>query len=67
MAPLSDEEFIRLRAYSLWIAEGQPEGREAAHWQKARRELERHASRPERELDEHRSPQQAGENPKDKP
>jgi hypothetical protein len=67
MARLRDDEFIRLRAYSLWMEEGQPEGREAAHWRKARREVDLHASRPDRELDEHRSPQQAGANPKDKP
>lgn len=59
---ISDEEFVRLRAYSLWIEEGQPEGREHIHWQRARRELELNASRPERPLDGHTSPQQAAEN-----
>jgi hypothetical protein len=62
MAPLTDEEFVRLRAYSLWIEEGQKEGRERVHWQRARRDFDRQASRPERPLDGHRSPQQAGVN-----
>ena len=58
MTPLSDDEFVRLRAYTFWIEEGQPEGREHIHWQKARREVELSASRPERTLDDHRSPSQ---------
>jgi hypothetical protein len=65
MAPLTDDEFVRLRAYALWVEEGQPEGREHIHWSHARRELERHASRPERTLDGHRSPQQSGQNQKE--
>lgn len=30
------EERIRERAYRLWIEEGQPQGKDAEHWQKAR-------------------------------
>jgi Protein of unknown function (DUF2934) len=40
------ERRIRERAYHLWLAEGCPEGRAAAHWDLARRlelELEREA------------------------
>jgi len=29
------EERIRLRAYELWLLEGQPEGREEEHWFRA--------------------------------
>ena len=30
------EERIRERAYLLWLEEGQPEGRHAEHWERAR-------------------------------
>ena len=30
------EERIRERAYRLWIEEGQPQGKAAEHWEKAR-------------------------------
>lgn len=30
---------IRERAYQIWIDEGQPEGQERAHWERAAREL----------------------------
>lgn len=36
---MDDRELIRLRAYEIWIREGQPEGRELEHWMQARREL----------------------------
>jgi hypothetical protein len=64
--PLHDEEFVRLRAYALWIEEGQPEGRESEHWERARREMELTSSRAERPLDGHMSPQQAGEDAKER-
>ena len=32
---ISDER-IRERAYRLWIEEGQPQGKDAEHWEKAR-------------------------------
>ena len=57
---LSTEELVRLRAYALWIEDGQPEGREQEHWQRARREIERSLSVPEREIDEHLYPNGAG-------
>jgi hypothetical protein len=34
-----DDDRIRERAYGIWIAEGRPDGREYAHWQRARHEL----------------------------
>lgn len=33
-------ERIRERAYRIWLDEGQPEGREDAHWEQARREVQ---------------------------
>ena len=36
---MDDKELIRLRAYEIWIREGQPEGRELEHWLQARREV----------------------------
>ncbi len=36
---MQDEETIRRRAYEIWVAESRPEGREAEHWERARREL----------------------------
>ena len=36
---MDDSELIRLRAYEIWIREGQPEGRELEHWMAARREI----------------------------
>ncbi|MCQ4297917.1 DUF2934 domain-containing protein [Pseudomonas stutzeri] len=35
-----NEEQIRQRAYEIWQAEGQPEGMETEHWQRARDEME---------------------------
>jgi Protein of unknown function (DUF2934) len=37
---LPDEDRIRERAYDIWIEEGRPHGRDLAHWQRARRELQ---------------------------
>lgn len=34
------EERIRARAFQLWNEEGQPEGKEAEHWERARAEIE---------------------------
>lgn len=34
------ESLIRDRAYQIWESEGRPEGRDAEHWERARRELE---------------------------
>jgi hypothetical protein len=36
---MDNSERIRLRAYEIWIQQGQPEGREFEHWQQARREV----------------------------
>ena len=36
---MDNNELIRLRAYEIWIREGQPEGRELEHWLQARREV----------------------------
>lgn len=33
------EEAIRERAYQLWIADGQPEGKTDVHWLNARHEI----------------------------
>ena len=33
------EEAIRERAYHLWLADGQPEGRSEVHWTNARHEI----------------------------
>jgi hypothetical protein len=38
-----DEDRIRERAYGIWMAEGRPDGRELAHWQRAHQELQREA------------------------
>ena len=38
-----DDDLIRERAYVIWIAEGRPNGRDLAHWQRARHELQRRA------------------------
>ncbi len=37
---LSKDDWINQRAYSLWEAEGRPEGRGGDHWQQAAREYE---------------------------
>ena len=39
-----DEQTIQTRAYWIWIEEGQPEGRDVEHWQRALEELEREAA-----------------------
>lgn len=33
--PAFDETKIREAAYAIWLAEGQPEGRDEVHWQQA--------------------------------
>lgn len=33
------EQRIRERAFQLWIDEGQPEGRDKEHWERAEKEL----------------------------
>jgi len=43
LASLPDEHRIRERAYGIWIEEGRPHGRDLAHWQRARHELQREA------------------------
>lgn len=65
--PMTDDEYVRLRAYQLWIQEGPPEGQEYIHWHRARREVELSVSQPERPLDMHLSPQDAGEIAKERP
>jgi hypothetical protein len=39
-----DEQTIQARAYSIWIEEGRPEGRDVEHWLRACEELEREAA-----------------------
>ena len=43
LAGRPDEHQIRERAYGIWLEEGQPHGRELAHWQRAHQELQREA------------------------
>lgn len=33
------ESAVRQRAHAIWLAEGEPQGRDEAHWQQAEREL----------------------------
>jgi hypothetical protein len=49
---INKEELIALRAYALWEAEGRPEGQAEDHWRRARREIDRETSAPDREIDE---------------
>lgn len=35
----NEEELISIRAYQIWLAEGEPEGRDEEHWRRAREEL----------------------------
>jgi hypothetical protein len=35
------DERIRERAYQIWLSEGQPIGRDADHWERARQQIER--------------------------
>jgi len=37
------EQLIRDRAYAIWQAEGQPEGCEQEHWERAAREIDEQA------------------------
>ena len=44
------EKHVRETAYFIWLAEGQPQGKERQHWEMARIALEqRHEQRAERE------------------
>jgi Protein of unknown function (DUF2934) len=40
LAGRPDERLIRERAYGIWIEEGQPHGRDLAHWRRASLELQ---------------------------
>ncbi|MFC5067579.1 DUF2934 domain-containing protein [Flaviflagellibacter deserti] len=35
----NEDELIGIRAYQIWVAEGEPEGREEEHWRRACEEL----------------------------
>jgi hypothetical protein len=49
MNSTDDEARIRERAYKIWMEEGQPEGREQEHWERAVREIDRELSESRRE------------------
>ena len=34
-----DNELIKQRAYAIWEQEGRPHGREAEHWNRAKKEM----------------------------
>ena len=40
MLETDEERAIRERAYFLWEAEGQPDGRDLDHWQRAAEEMQ---------------------------
>jgi hypothetical protein len=44
--------WIRERAYQIWIREGQPEGRELENWHQAEQELAEEDARAEHEHDD---------------
>lgn len=49
------EERIRERAYSLWIEQGQPEGRDLEHWMEAERNVGGEEAPQPREMDDNLS------------
>ena len=53
---LSVEDLVRLRAYAIWVEEGEPEGKEHEHWERARREIHREVSVGDRDIDGHLAP-----------
>jgi hypothetical protein len=54
----SDQEArIRERAYAIWLAEGQPEGRHEEHWHRAAQEIAQEDGAP---ATRRRSPRPAG-------
>jgi DUF2934 family protein len=44
------EQRIRERAFQLWIEDGQPEGKEKEHWERARSQIEGDTTRPEEKV-----------------
>lgn len=36
---VSEQEWISKRAYTLWESEGRPHGRDAEHWEQAKKEF----------------------------
>jgi Protein of unknown function (DUF2934). len=38
------DDRIRERAYQIWLSEGKPLGRDADHWERARRQIEKELS-----------------------
>ena len=60
------EDLVRLRAYAIWVEEGQPEGREREHWMRARREMQQKSAARDVELDEHPRPQDEESGGKDR-
>lgn len=44
----NEDDWIKKRAYALWEEEGQPHGKDAEHWEQARREYSAFALKPVR-------------------
>ena len=44
----SEDDWIKKRAYALWEEEGKPHGKNAEHWEQARREYSAFALKPAR-------------------
>ncbi len=42
----NEDDWIKKRAYALWEEEGQPHGKDAEHWEQARREYSAFALKP---------------------
>jgi len=42
----NEDDWIKKRAYALWEEEGQPHGKDAEHWEQARREYSAYALKP---------------------
>jgi hypothetical protein len=47
--PTERNRLIRQRAYSLWEADGSPEGREWDYWLRAERDLDTEVQKPKRD------------------
>jgi sulfur relay (sulfurtransferase) DsrC/TusE family protein len=44
----TEDDWVRKRAYALWEEEGKPHGKDAEHWEQARREYSAFALSPAR-------------------
>lgn len=52
----NEDDWIRKRAYSLWEEEGRPSGKDAEHWERAKKEFAAFGSAPPKRASARQTP-----------